>query len=1225
MNYRTLVVAVAIMYIINGNNALICYKCTQDEDPSCGHTLGDMSSIPQATCSGSCMMSKTTMPIEDTIMEMYTRSCEQFCLDTCMNMTGITVCSQCCTTDLCNGNYVDTTQTTDLQPEGDAQLDGSAQTDVVAEPEAVDNVLMCYNCTQADDPECGQTLTDTSSISQVPCTGVCMLSKATMPIGGTTLEMYIRSCEQFCLDTCMNMTSITVCSQCCTTDLCNGNYDETAQTSDVLPEDELQPEGSAQTDVFEKPEAGDNVLMCYNCSQVEDPTCGQTLSDTSNIPQVPCTGMCMLSKATVPIQGIILEMYFRSCEQSCLDTCMDFSFVSDMTVCSECCTTDLCNSNYVDTTPEGDVQPEADVQPDGSAQPEDVAELEAGDNVLMCYNCSQVEDPTCGQTLSDTSNIPQVPCTGMCMLSKATVPIQDTILEMYFRSCEQSCLDTCMDFSFVSDMTVCSECCTTDLCNGNYVDTTPEGDVQPEADVGLQPDGSAHPDVVAEPEAVDHVLMCYNCTQADDPECGQTLTDTSSISQVPCTGVCMLSKATMPIGGTILEMYIRSCEQFCLDTCINMTSITVCSQCCTTDLCNGNYDETAQTSDVLPEGELQPEGSAQTDVFEKPEAVDNVLMCYNCSQVEDPTCGQTLSDTSNIPQVPCTGMCMLSKATVPIQGTILEMYSRSCEQFCVDTCMDFSFVSDMTVCSECCTTDLCNGNYVDTTPEGDVQPEADVQPDGSAHLDVVAEPEAVDNVLMCYNCTQADDPECGQTLTDTSSISQVPCTGVCMLSKATMPIGGTILEMYIRSCEQFCLDTCMNMTSITVCSQCCTTDLCNGNYDETAQTSDVLPEGELQPGGSAQTDVFEKPEAVDNVLMCYNCSQVEDPTCGQTLSDTSNIPQVPCTGMCMLSKATIPIQGTILEMYSRSCEQFCVDTCMDFSFVSDTTVCSECCTTDLCNSNYVDTTPGGDVQPEDDVQPDGSAQPEDVAELEAGDNVLMCYNCSQVEDPTCGQTLSDTSNIPQVPCTGTCMLSKATAPIQDTILEMYFRSCEQSCLDTCMDFSFVSDMTVCSECCTTDLCNGNYVDTTPEGDVQPEADVQPDGSAHPDVVAEPEAGDNVLMCYNCSQVEDPTCGQTLSDTSNIPQVPCAGMCMLSKATMAIGARNLEMYFRSCEQFCVDTCIDISDMTVCSECCATDLCNGNYLDTTQTTDLQPEGDVQPDGGTQIDFGEEAEVF
>ncbi|XP_033115318.1 uncharacterized protein LOC117115570 isoform X4 [Anneissia japonica] len=1103
MNYRTLVVAVAIMYIINGNNALICYKCTQDEDPSCGHTLGDMSSIPQATCSGSCMMSKTTMPIEDTIMEMYTRSCEQFCLDTCMNMTGITVCSQCCTTDLCNGNYVDTTQTTDLQPEGDAQLDGSAQTDVVAEPEAVDNVLMCYNCTQADDPECGQTLTDTSSISQVPCTGVCMLSKATMPIGGTTLEMYIRSCEQFCLDTCMNMTSITVCSQCCTTDLCNGNYDETAQTSDVLPEDELQPEGSAQTDVFEKPEAGDNVLMCYNCSQVEDPTCGQTLSDTSNIPQVPCTGMCMLSKATVPIQGIILEMYFRSCEQSCLDTCMDFSFVSDMTVCSECCTTDLCNSNYVDTTPEGDVQPEADVQPDGSAQPEDVAELEAGDNVLMCYNCSQVEDPTCGQTLSDTSNIPQVPCTGMCMLSKATVPIQDTILEMYFRSCEQSCLDTCMDFSFVSDMTVCSECCTTDLCNGNYVDTTPEGDVQPEADVGLQPDGSAHPDVVAEPEAVDHVLMCYNCTQADDPECGQTLTDTSSISQVPCTGVCMLSKATMPIGGTILEMYIRSCEQFCLDTCINMTSITVCSQCCTTDLCNGNYDETAQTSDVLPEGELQPEGSAQTDVFEKPEAVDNVLMCYNCSQVEDPTCGQTLSDTSNIPQVPCTGMCMLSKATVPIQGTILEMYSRSCEQFCVDTCMDFSFVSDMTVCSECCTTDLCNGNYVDTTPEGDVQPEADVQPDGSAHLDVVAEPEAVDNVLMCYNCTQADDPECGQTLTDTSSISQVPCTGVCMLSKATMPIGGTILEMYIRSCEQFCLDTCMNMTSITVCSQCCTTDLCNGNYDETAQTSDVLPEGELQPGGSAQTDVFEKPEAVDNVLMCYNCSQVEDPTCGQTLSDTSNIPQVPCTGMCMLSKAT--------------------------------------------------------------------------------------------------------------------------APIQDTILEMYFRSCEQSCLDTCMDFSFVSDMTVCSECCTTDLCNGNYVDTTPEGDVQPEADVQPDGSAQPEDVAELEAGDNVLMCYNCSQVEDPTCGQTLSDTSNIPQVPCAGMCMLSKATMAIGARNLEMYFRSCEQFCVDTCIDISDMTVCSECCATDLCNGNYLDTTQTTDLQPEGDVQPDGGTQIDFGEEAEVF
>ncbi|XP_033115287.1 ly6/PLAUR domain-containing protein 2-like [Anneissia japonica] len=119
---------------------------------------------------------------------------------------------------------------------------------------------------------------------------------------------------------------------------------------------------------------------------------------------------------------------------------------------------------------------------------------------------------------------------------------------------------------------------------------------------------------------------------------------------------------------------------------------------------------------------------------------------------------------------------------------------------------------------------------------------------------------------------------------------------------------------------------------------------------------------------------------VSNALMCYNCTTMTDPSCGETLTNPSNVQQVTCSGICMTAKTSMPMpggsQGQLMTMYSRSCEVGCYAACIDIQDVQGMTVCTQCCNTDLCNSNYVESGTGGGNTGNNPSNGQGNAQPE---------------------------------------------------------------------------------------------------------------------------------------------------------------------------------------------------------------------------------------------------------
>ncbi|XP_033118329.1 uncharacterized protein LOC117117950 [Anneissia japonica] len=100
---------------------------------------------------------------------------------------------------------------------------------------------------------------------------------------------------------------------------------------------------------------------------------------------------------------------------------------------------------------------------------------------------------------------------------------------------------------------------------------------------------------------------------------------------------------------------------------------------------------------------------------------------------------------------------------------------------------------------------------------------------------------------------------------------------------------------------------------------------------------------------------------VVSALMCYNCTQTLNPSCGATIGNANGIEQVSCAGSCAITKSTATIAGNELTVYDRTCLDICAEACIDIPEVNGKSCIVKCCKTDLCNANESNAASGGVV------------------------------------------------------------------------------------------------------------------------------------------------------------------------------------------------------------------------------------------------------------------------
>ncbi|KAI4891490.1 hypothetical protein NFI96_018197 [Prochilodus magdalenae] len=413
-------------------------------------------------------------------------------------------------------------------------------------------------------------------------------------------------------------------------------------------------------------------LQCYECTPDASGTCTDT--------QTNCSDQCgtfttLWSTSKNQLNGTQEQSSRKTCATAaqCVNGSINLG-TSKRTINSQCCSTDLCNTQSLTALSFGSPNGKqcytcTDGYCTGILSCEGDADqcISVTALTLKCLQCLPVQFGTCTDT--------QVDCSDQCAYATALVSMGGKPKSVYLKTCATAaeCVTGSVNLGIIN-MTIRSQCCSTALCNNQTLSALESSPPNGKTCYTCTLDNNCTKTVNCEGDADQCVavkalaLQCYQCIPG--------LTGTCTDTQVECPDQCGSFSALLSTSGVQQQLSTKTCATAaqCISGSANLGSVklTLNSQCCSTALCN---------SQLLPAVAF---GSA------------NGKQCYACT-------GTNCKDTVN-----CEGdadQCISVTATAA--GTQVSVKGCASKTVCAAGASSLQ-VASITGSVSCCEGNLCN-------------------------------------------------------------------------------------------------------------------------------------------------------------------------------------------------------------------------------------------------------------------------------------------------------------------------------------------------------------------------------------------------------------------------------------------------------------------------------------------------------------------------------------